>query len=267
MKILFQNNTSLELNLLDSQMAKFYARACKHLQHLSIPFSEWDSPFYTTRLSYSECVDRLEFYGKQLGITVDQQRCLNQSQEYFNYLHLLYEKQYDGNPKWLEFHEHIHICESYYMPTQWIVSLDYREKAGLLEKNVDVADLINLTTQVKKGDAYLAWAELGKIPYGYWKNQESNDISRLCNLAKPWVKIRPKLVIALENIDFLKQLTDVDKFNHWWDQYHSEWCKHWNIPQWTLDQMFGVSVIGNINDVEKLKNLLINDIYPEKIKL
>jgi hypothetical protein len=71
----------------------------------------------------------------------------------------------------------------------------------------------------------------------------------------------------LEDIDFLKNLTDVDKFNHWWDQYHSEWCKYWNIPQWTLDQMFGVSVIGNINDVEKLKDLLINDIYPEKVKL
>jgi len=31
--------------------------------------------------------------------------------------------------------------------------------------------------------------------------------------------------------------------------------------------MYGVNVVGNINDVEKLKDLLINDIYPEKVKL
>jgi hypothetical protein len=267
MKILFQDDTTFDLNLLDNPMAKFYAGACKHLQHISIPFSQWDSPFYTDRLNYSECVDRLEFYGKQLGITVDQQECRNQSQQHFNFLHNIYEKNYDGNPKWLEFHEHIHICENYYKPMRRSVALDYREKSGFLEKNVNVTSLVDLKTNVKKGDAYLAWAELGKIPYQYWKDQETNDFSRMCNLAKPWIKLRPKLFIALEDIDFLKDQTEVEKFNQWWDQYHLEWCKHWDIPQWSLDQMFGVAVIGNVNHVEKLKDLLSNGVYPERIKL
>jgi len=270
MKILFQNAIEIDLNLIDSPIANLYNKACKHLQHIQIPFVKWDSPYYRTRLSLLDCVNQLEFYGNQLGIEVNQHECLNQSRDYLNHLHKIYEKQYDGNATWLYFHEHIHICEDYNSPMAWSVAIDYREKAGPLVKKITLSDLTNLKIRVKKGDAYIAWSELGKTPYQYWINQEPNDISRICELSKPWIFFRPKLSIALDDIDFLHvfEITKIkiEEFNQWWACWQVDWCEHWGLSDWTMEQMYGVNVVGNVPEVERLSALLAQDIYPVKVR-
>jgi hypothetical protein len=107
---------------------------------------------------------------------------------------------------------------------------------------------------------------LGKNPYTYWKTNEPEDIDRICELAKPWTKIRPKLLVALDEIDFLKG-KKIQEFENWWKQYQRDWCDHWGLESWTIKDMYGKSIIGKITDVDRCHQLLENNIYPIKVRL
>jgi hypothetical protein len=126
--------------------------------------------------------------------------------------------------------------------------------------------LRDTTTKICAGDIYVQWSELGKTPYHYWKNNEVNDIQRMCELAKPWLKLRPKIYMALEDIDTLKNIQCKD-FTIWWKTYQFDWTAHWNIHKWTIDNIFGVSVFGKTTQTDSLKKQLKNNSVPIKISL
>lgn len=266
MHILFRDGTSVPVTIKSTPLASTLLQMFKHLQHVEIPFREQDSPFYLKNNTTDQLIDRLISFGKVLGIDVDRQRCIENDQSYFNHLHQIYENQYNGDTRWLDYHEHIHILEDSKIGNQAVLEIDYREKAGPLEKKFDPNWLEDSSTFVNAGSVYIKWAELGKSPYVYWKNEEPNDISRICQLAKPWLKLRPKLLVAFNDIDFLENKRQ-DEFNCWWSQYHDEWCRHWNIESWSLENMFAAGVIGTCEDVNKVKQLLEEKIYPVRVML
>lgn len=268
MHILFRDGSKIQIDLVDSSLSNTLKSIYKHLQHVDIPFRSHgqDNPLYLKNSTFPSLVDTLVSFGKKVAVEVDRQRCICGDQDYYNYLHLIYEKNYNGDPKWLDYHEHIHICENKKKQYQNTINLDYREKAGILEKKFNKSWLEKPKTKVFAGDVFVAWAELGKTPYSYWENKEPNDIDRLCELAKPWLKLRPKLLIALEDIDFLNN-KDVDGFNTWWAQYQSYWCRYWGYDSWTLEQMHSVGFVGTCLDIDKIQLLLKDEIYPSRIRL
>ena len=245
-------------------MADVYLKAAKHLQHIPLMFKEWDNPFYLKTVTYAHLVDQLAKYASAVGIEIDQSQC--ESQEYFNRIHKIYEQNYNGDPTWLDFHEHVHLCENYTKPECAWLHLDYRERAGPLVKKVDPGWVTDLSTKIQKGDVYLAWAELGKIPYMYWRDSEPDDIQRMCELAKPWQHIRPKLCVALRDFDLLENI-DVDGFNTWWPRYKIKWCQHWGIDNWDIEHMHGVAVIGSTNQADAIIDKLKNHTCPTGIQL
>lgn len=239
----------------------------KHLQHVPVPFRKWDNPFYLSTQTHETLVSALDEFAGKLDIEVDVNRCLNYDQDYLNYLHKLYEKNYNGDPRWLDYHEHIHFCEPQEIRHEYKkLAINYREKAGPLERKFDMSFRYSFQTSVEAGQVYLAWAELGKTPYHYWQNQEPNNVDRICELAKPWLILRPKLMIALTDIDFLVD-KDINGFNLWWNNYHDTWCRHWNIQQWSINDMFSVSSLGRISDLTGLIDNLVNGHNPAWIKL
>jgi hypothetical protein len=261
MKLHF-NNSTVDIVLNTHCPAFLIQRMYQHLQHLPINFKSWDNPYYLN-VSQDQLISTLVKFGQQVGVDIDYQRCLIRDQSYFNEIHKIYEQQYDGNSQWTDFHEFIHLCEK--LPTKAMV-IDYREKSGLLEKKFDLKWMKDTTTHVFPGDVYVSWSELGKIPYIYWKNLEPNSIDRLCQLAKPWLKLRPKLSIALEEVDFISQC-NVQEFNQWWANYKHLWCQHWNIPSWNIEDMMSVSVVGHIADIDLVKSKLQQGIVPTQISL
>jgi hypothetical protein len=181
-------------------------------------------------------------------------------------MHSLYEKGYNGNSCWLDFHEHIHLCELYYInERQPRLTIDYREKSGLLEKKFDISWMESATTIIQAGDVYIEWAELGKHPYTYWKNNEPDDIRRICELVKPWLKLRPKLQIATADVNRLAN-KDIVGFNQWWSRYSDKWCQHWNITKWDINDIMACTVIGRVNHIT-ISNLLEQKICPIKVQL
>ena len=266
MKLIFSNNHIVELHIDNSPLGIIYQKIYKNLGKVPIPFRPWDNPYYTKNLTYLELVEQLVKYAQQVSVDIDCSKCLAQDQLYFNNLHKIYEQNYNGDPAWLDFHEHIHMCEVYFKETDNVFCIDYREKSGLLEKPMNSDWLINTQTTVCAGDVYVQWSELGKSPYNYWKNNEPNDIKRMCKLAKPWLKLRPKIYVALDNMDRLKNI-QCNEFSSWWKDYQPEWTEHWNIPKWNIENIFGVSVFGKTHQAELLKEQLKNNAVPIRITL
>lgn len=265
MKILFSNNTTIDLEIDNSPIGKIYQKVYRHLSSLPIPFSSWDNGYaYKKSINYSTLVDQLVMYANQLSIIIDKEKCLAQDQLYFNTIHKIYEKHYDGTPGWLNFHEHIHMCEGYFKEYPNVLTIDYREKMGPLEKPFDRAWLSTSTTNIKAGDIFVAWSELGKTPYTYWNNHEPPEISRMCELIKPWAKLIPKIKIALEDIDRLKG-KKITEFETWWNQHKSPWLEHWDLPDWTTHDIFSAITVGKTTQLDLLKEQVENNILPTRI--
>lgn len=267
MKLVFSNAIKIDLGINNTELSETYKKIYKNLCHATLEFREWDNPYYKDRLTYEQIVDRLELYGQRVSVVVDKSRCLAYDQTHYNDLHKIYEMNYNGNPAWLDFHEHIHACEHYYDQHRVrILDIDYREKAGMLEKPFNLSWLKHSSAQVNAGDVFVSWAELGKTPYQYWLNKEPNDIKRMCQLAKPWLKLRPKIKIAIEDIDELKD-KQVQEFESWWKDYQAEWCQHWGLESWTLNDIYSNAIIGHIDDVAELQTLLKNNINPVGVSM
>jgi hypothetical protein len=265
MKLIFSNNQTVNLRLDDTSLGACYQKIYRHLSSVVIPFKQWDNPYFRDHISYTEQVDRLDNYARKISVEVDKKKCLNQDQVYFNIIHKIYEQNYNGDPAWLEFHENLHLCELYFKKKKKFLVIDYREKSGLLEKPMQQEWYVSTKTKITAGEIFSSWAELGKTPYAYWQNNEPNDIGRICQLAKPWLKLRPIMYIALEDIDTLEDVKQ-DEFNHWWRQYREQWTAHWNLSVWELDNMLGVNILGNTNQLTLLNDQLINNAIPLYVK-
>jgi hypothetical protein len=265
MQLIFQNGQKVEIILNNSLVSTTILQLFKHLRHVSIPFYAWDNPYFKDNYSWDNLVSDLHYYGRIVDVDVDRTALQTLNQPYLNHLHYVYEKNYNGSREWLEFHEHIHACEEYFEKRK-TVYLDYRETSGLLEKQFDHNWLKDSATYLKAGDIYVQWAELGKIPYNYWRDGEPDDIDRICQLAKPWLILKPKLRIAVEDIDMLEN-KKITEFNQWWAKYQDKWCQYWQIASWPVETQFAQLPFGNITQIETVIDLLKNKIYPNKILL
>lgn len=259
MQLLFDTD-SVSFDLIDSPLVPVYQGILSHLRHVDIPFRKWDSIWLD-----HDPVEELIFYGSEIGIAMDSTRCRTFDQDYLNFLHQIFEKNYDGDPKWSDFHDHIHLCEKLSAGNEHRrLHIDWKEKAGMLERTFDIDWLETATTRVKAGDVFVEWSELGKIPYKYWHNNEPNDIVRVKELCKPWLKLRPIIIISFDDHDYA---IESNEFEQWWQSYHDEWCRHWNISKWNLDDMHSKLVFGHMPEYEldKLQILLSDGRTPRGI--
>ena len=267
MKILFNNSEEILIELGDSPLCQVYRSIYKNLQHVTVPYRDWDNPFWIDSQTYPALIEALTWYGRKVGIAVDQTSCLVSDQDYYNYLHKIYEVSYNGSREWLDFHEHIHLCEYFYQQHRTTyLSIDYRHLSGMLEQPVDYGWIAQGQSKFNPGEVFVAWGELGKSPYTYWANGESPDLTRMCQLAKPWLKLKPKLLIATEPVDLLLN-KDIVGFNSWWPEYEQAWCQHWNIPGWTIDHMYSGILLGQVDSIDHLNNLLKQNLHIKKVIL
>jgi hypothetical protein len=270
MQIVFSNGETVSLILNQTPVAAIYQKIYKHLQHVTVPFQDWDSPFYFCNHSLPQLVNKLIMYAQKVDVPIDTQRCLAQDQDYFNTLHVIYENNSNNGPAWSDFHRHLHMCEKNHdtdTVMQKTMKIDYNNKSGLLEKPFDQQWLTYATSKISAGDAFVCWQELGKTPYMYWSDNEPNDIERMRQVIRPWAKLRPNIFIALEDIDLQKNPKELAEFESWRTQYSQQLCEYWNIPSWTLNDMNKCLVLGKVSDIHAVISLLKNNGKPIQVLL
>jgi len=259
----FKDNSSVKIILDDNgPLKKFILKTIKHLQNLDIKFSDWDNPYYI------EDPEKLLLkYAADLNIDVSDSN-IKGNQSVLNYLHKIYEKNYNGDSIWLNFHEQIHRCEKKYRDLN-TVNLEWREKAGLLNSTISKS-LIDShgITKIERGDVCMGWSELGKLPYDYWLDNEPNNFSRLCELVKPWITLRPKFKIYCEEYDtLLDKMHHKSVFNQWWANFEKDWCEYWDLPEYSFETQFKVIKVGTVADMNCLDDKLKQFNTPTRLVL
>lgn len=272
MRIHFKDGTAVDITLSDSVLKSLLLRSFKHLQHIDIPFRPWDWPNFVQHTDLSSQVDQLVTYANELLLDIDRQRCQDSDQEYYNFLHSIYEKNYDGRKVWIDFHESIHTLEalSSDKSKDWlnVLNINYREQGGLLETKFDREWIPYLSTEIKKGQVYCHWSELGKDPWQYWQDREPDDIERICELCKPWNHWKPVLRVAMADRNLLENpAKDLANFQSWWSSYEKDWCRYWNLDNWTWQEQFAVLPVGYIHDLDAITEAARNDTKPYRISL
>jgi hypothetical protein len=156
------------------------------------------------------------------------------------------------------------MCENYFVKEPKVFTIDYREKMGPLEKPFDRSWIDTATTNINAGDVYVGWSELGKNPYNYWRDGEPPVTERMCELIKPWLKLIPKIKIALEDIDRFNG-SNIVEFETWWQQHKGPWLQHWNLTDWTTHDIFSANVFGKTTQLDLLLEQVKNNIAPIRI--
>lgn len=271
--IQWNNLSNITIQLADNLAADYLWESLKHLQHLPLQFDKFakDNPYNEMFVNAVAARNELVKAASKVNVIVPETQEL--TQDYLNQLHEIYEKQYDGKKQqWLEFHEMIHLNETYVvnrrLPDALLVNpigFDWREKAGTFIKPYNRSFNKFAVTELPRGSVYLKWQELGKRPYRYWFDKEPDDIKRICELAKPWDKIKPSFYITTKDIRFDAGI-DLEKFDQWFKPFKQEWCDHWGLDNWTSKEMYTVLPVGTIDDIDQLIKRLQDKQYPVKIK-
>jgi hypothetical protein len=257
-------NDSLRINLYDNPVSDYVYGAFKHLKNVPLSFNDVDFFFNQSVNDFTLAQESIIKYAQDLSIDIDSAR-LN-DQLYLNHLHEIYEKNFNGQSQWLKFHEHIHIIETIVskdLPDP-IIAIDYRTLAGKVKKSFNREYYKYSTSLVKKNQCFICWQELGKTPYYYYLTNEANDITRLCELAKPWITLRPSFYVACDDIDFLDGI-NFDSFDAWFAPFKHDWCSHWQITDWNSAETFKVIPIGEITSADDLVNNIKNNNLPIKV--
>lgn len=267
--LIFYNNSTVNINLNGNPISEYIEKTFKHLQHLPLDFKIFDYLKYHSQnkdLLYSSLLDS----AAKLSIDIDVQSLTDQ--KYLNSLHKMYEIGYNkGSNVWLQFHEMIHAVESVtnadIHPILNEMTINFRDRAGPLEKPFSRDFLKYGTPSITKGTCYCRWSELGKIPSQYWLDDEPDDIQRVCQLAKPWTVLRPSITIALDDIDFSMSAEQQEKFNIWFGKHKQQWMNYWKLTSWAADEMSLVIPIGLVENISLLKNNMESGLVPSKVQV
>lgn len=265
-KIILDNGSVYHINLEETKLKAKILKSLKHLQHVKLPYSLYDN---TILYSFDAAFQQLKSYAEKLKIKLDLSKVKDQL--YLNQLHQIYEKNYSNNQcendNWLYFHEAIHIIERVlYKKNTKSLSFDYRHFGGRLSTNFSFDELDNFTLINRPGDCIICFNELGKTPFDYWKDNEPDNLSRFCELAKPFIRFNFSIKIYFEDHD-ISNYCEINDFFAWFSKYKDSWCKHWNLPDWSLEQSCGNIKIGHCNDWKKMHDEVFNGAKPVYLKL
>lgn len=227
-KIIFQNKDNevfdVDYTLNSTVVAEKWFRKIKHLRFVPIDKTESDQ----VDLSNLKQI-YLDFckFAEQEPIEFE-----TVNQDVLNQLHKIYETSHEqvskkkNNDILYKFHHAVHHHEPN-NNIQTKINVGWGVKEGLLTEEFLCNSYYEPTLQAN--NIYLSWAELGKRPMDYWKDQEPNSKTRFEQLAKPHVTLRAKFFIAQNNIvpDRLE-----DKFLEWFKPYKKSWLSKYNLRKW-----------------------------------
>ena len=262
MLLKFNNGEQIQLSLNESWVSNAYKKAYKHLQHVDILWYDIDNPYNNKDHS-----DTFVELGNKLGLQINDKLVNQKDQDYFNYLHtFVVNRKGSEVGEWFYFHRMLHSLEEdveYRSRSRMRIKYNHKAWPLVIEYPKDF-DYKKQVTKVTAGDIFVPWTELGKSPYRYWSDKEPDNLDSVLTLSKPRTEIRFNCDIALDDLNLMPD-DDFTDYITWWNKYEDAWCKYHNVSEWNLEYNFGVIHIGHTNEVDKIKDLLMNGAKPTRI--
>ena len=178
-------------------------------------------------------------------------------QALLNYFHKLYEDLHQNlslkknNSILYKFHHSIHYNENIdFHKDKKDIFIGWGIKEGPLTEIFKCNDYYE--KEIKKNNIYLPWAELGKRPLVYWKNEEPSDQLRINQLCRPHTTLRAKFFISSK--DIIPKVLNF-AFVKWFDQYKENWLAHHNILKWNELDEYSAPLLAIANHKEDITNL------------
>lgn len=244
-----ESEIDLKYSLNDTDLARAWYKKIKHL--CRVPVSKVESDLEDTsnldRIYQKFC----EFAG------LEYKPILNFSQQTLNELHEVYEKSHEKLSKLHDneilyiFHHAIHENEKKSFEDNNI-NVGWGTKEGMLTSVFNCNKFYEKS--LLKNHVYLRWAELGKKPLQYWKNQEPDKQERFLQLAKPHFTFRAKFFIQAEDQESRSLPIN---FIEWFAKYKDLWLAHYKISKWDETDEFCAPLLGipeHKEDINYLKN-------------
>jgi len=240
--ILNQKGKQVKCNytLADTDIAIKWFHKIKHLKNIPIdPIESELLDLSNLQNIYSEFCSRFNLDEIKFEDIKDQKN--------LNHLHEIYEKNHDRvsrlkqNKLLYKFHHAIHKAEQDTQSKSQI-NVGWGVKEGLLTETFPCYD--HYANRIVKNNIYLSWAELGKRPVQYYRDQEPSLQERVNELCRPHVMFRAKFFIALSNIE----IKDFDNsFVQWFEQFKESWLKAHNLTDYTEKDHYSAPLLATAN--------------------
>ena len=240
-----QEKIDIDYLLDDSLLATKWSGTIKHLQQ--VPYDPVESGI--------EDVSDLKTIYRQFChfANLEPIDTNNFNQNVLNELHKIYEEHHDrlskekNNSVLYRFHHSIHSNEEPNNITNTL-KVGWGIKEGPLTQQYDCHS--HYTDSMKQNQIYLPWAELGKKPLDYYKDNEPNNQQRFNELSKPHMTFRPKFIINLE--DCVPQEFDPD-FVDWFATYKESWLEAHGINDYEAKHHYSAPVLAHTDCKESLQ--------------
>lgn len=248
-KVIFENKQNQPIDFLykcnNSVISKKWLAKIKHLKNLPHDLSDSSTHHkFPLHKSYKKIKNKYKLdYTPPKKID---QTALN---DLHNIFELISQSKNDHGVEMRAFHHSIHQHEiGYRSRNRHYYDVGWGDKEGPLTTHMRLNHAYS--DHMKKGNIYLRWAELGKLPSAYFHDQEPNNVDRFCELAKPHETFRAKFTIVLK--DRVIQEFD-DRFLKWFKNYKKQWFTKYKIDSWNpRDEQSGVLLAEIIQGISKI---------------
>ena len=231
--------------LANTPMAGEWIKKIKHISKIPLDttYTNKNDPTITKESLNSNIAKDIESLNNIIGKIYDVKS--EYTQQDCNYLHSFtikhqYNQTLETRNIIHRLHRQLHLLEDRFnveYKQQWILA-DWGEAGGPLtsiHKQSPYDDYYDLN--MAAGNIYHCWAEFGKTPYSYWKDQDVDDIDHFINNCKPHMTFRPGFGLCID--DHVGKSYDA-KFEKWFKKYQSIWEETYNAPPISPYSMGGI---------------------------
>lgn len=220
------NDYQLQYELADNPIANAWIKKIKHVSKVPL------DPGYTYSndrdVKEQQLNDQMAKYIQTLNIALG--KIYDVKSEYnqidFNFIHSFVvsnQSQYAVPERNLlnKIHKIVHILEQAKIE-KTCLCVDWGENAGLLTGTYQQSPYDYYTLNMQAGNIYSKWAEFGKTPYMYWRDNDLDDQEHFLKNCKPHTTFRPGFYLQIKNETYGAVN---EKFDQWFDRFRVAWEK------------------------------------------
>jgi len=258
----------LSYQLATNPIAKMWMEKIKHISKLPLDpiYTSKNDPLTKEELNANMAKD-IKFLNDSIGRVYDikseydQQDCNNIHAYTIRYQ---YDHPVEIRNVFHRLHRQLHLLEDLLLdtPSELLgLNAEWGEAGGLLTTTHKTSPYEYYTLRMIAGCLYQRWAEFGKTPYTYWKDQDLDDPQHFLATCKPHITFRPGFALCMR--DHVEICQDTE-FESWFKKYKQIWHEKYQVPDMAA---YGLGSILLAEPLSDYSHILANIYTLKAVKL